>query len=208
MTERYMYGAINDRATAGRPVPRPLVTRHWPALPALSLEGRPQEPPNESLFTVFLTGTPKQLEIAVTHTKQTTEAVSNRDKNTTAPDAIGGTGTARAPVFVGLVVRPAAFWGTGGCAARFDERNPGDVTRHATTKTGAQSAVADAPTTEKLARHPSLACPEAAAAAERVTRHCIPNRDSKLLETAVTQTKQTTEVVSNRDKIAGSSDAI
>jgi hypothetical protein len=36
----------------------------------------------------FLTGTPKQLEIAVTHTKQNTEVTSNLDTNTTPSNAI------------------------------------------------------------------------------------------------------------------------
>jgi hypothetical protein len=65
----------------------------------------------------------------------------------------------------------------------------------------------------------SLACPacpesrreprrEGAKPAEGVTGICFSNRNSKLLEMAVTQTKQTPEVRSNRYKIAGASDAI
>jgi hypothetical protein len=49
----------------------------------------------------FLTGTPKQLEIAVTRTKQNTEVISNRDTNTTPPNAIR-------PSIAGLVGAPSA----------------------------------------------------------------------------------------------------
>jgi hypothetical protein len=113
MTERYMYGAINDPAETARPLPGLLVVTgrtKSSALPALSLEGNP----SVAVKGQFLTGTPKQLEIHVTHTKQNTEVVSNRDTNTTPPNAIEGIRTARAPALVGLVVRPAAFGETGG----------------------------------------------------------------------------------------------
>jgi hypothetical protein len=49
----------------------------------------------------FLTGTPKQLEIAVTRTKQNTAVISNRDTNTTPPNAI-------CPLIVGLAGAPSA----------------------------------------------------------------------------------------------------
>jgi hypothetical protein len=49
----------------------------------------------------FLTETPKQLEIAVTHTKQNTEVISNRDTNTTPSNAIR-------PLIVGLADAPSA----------------------------------------------------------------------------------------------------
>jgi hypothetical protein len=51
---------------------------------------RPRDSPDVSPYACrsspvigFLIGTPKQLEIGVTHTKQSAEAISNRDKNTT-----------------------------------------------------------------------------------------------------------------------------
>jgi hypothetical protein len=61
-----------------------------------SVEGKPAElqtgfltPFHFSLlpFHAFLTGTPKQLEIAVNHRKQDTEVVSNRHKNATLAEA-------------------------------------------------------------------------------------------------------------------------
>jgi hypothetical protein len=42
----------------------------------------------------ILTGTPKQLEIAVTHTKQNIEAISNRDTNSTTSNAFRGSNLA------------------------------------------------------------------------------------------------------------------
>ncbi len=146
-----------------RPLARPngsLVTRHLPAL-------RPPLRANGSFATVFLTGTPKQLEIAANHTKQSTEVIPNRDKNTTLQTAM-------------------------------------NAAEMAGPDRKAQSAAADAPTTATPpggpARHSSLA-----------TRHSVlrtlSNRNSKLLETAVTQTKHTIGVLSNRDKIAPPSEA-
>jgi len=41
-----------------------------------------------SISNRFLTGTPKQLEIAATRTKQNTEVISNRDTNTTLSSAL------------------------------------------------------------------------------------------------------------------------
>jgi hypothetical protein len=61
--------------------------RQWAAV-----ESRPTEATQicgvqYSIPNRFLTGTPKQLEIAVTRTKQNTEVISNRDTNTTPSNA-------------------------------------------------------------------------------------------------------------------------
>jgi DNA end-binding protein Ku len=48
--------------------------------------------PAEVAIRPILSGTPKQLEIAVTRTKQNTEVISNRDTNTTPSNALGGCG--------------------------------------------------------------------------------------------------------------------
>jgi hypothetical protein len=50
--------------------------------------------------TLFLTGTPKRLEIAATHSKQTTELIPNRDKNTAPPRAIKRSSCSAGPGFV------------------------------------------------------------------------------------------------------------
>jgi hypothetical protein len=131
---------------------KPLVTHHLSAL-------KPQDRPNGSLVTDFLTGTPKQLEIAVTQTKQTTAVASNRDKNKTL--RIGIRACHRS---AGIL--PAVFRGTAG-----PETGWQDV--HAT-----------------------------------IRWETLSNRNSKLLETAVTQTKQTTEARSNRYKITPLHEAI
>ena len=108
---------------------------HSPAL-------RPSRRPNGSLSIAFLTGTPKQLETAATDTKQTIEAVSNRDKNTTIATA--------------------------------DHESAGEPSR--------EILFADVPRRRRIGRF-LIETP-------------------KRLESAATETKQTIEVQSNRDKIA------
>ncbi len=116
---------------------------------------RPPKPPvtrHLSLVTAFLTGTPKQLETAVNQTKQSSEAISNRDKNTTIQRAI-----------------EACHRRAGILPAFFRAAAVADIRR--------QNAA------------PTMGC------------ETIPNRNTKLLETRVTQTKQRIEVRSNRNKI-------
>ncbi len=74
MTERYMYGAIKAAAQPARSLPAPLV--------------RAEAASAAEWVTDFLTRTPKQLKIPVSHTKQTTAPIPNRDTNTTPRSAI------------------------------------------------------------------------------------------------------------------------
>ena len=53
-------------------------------------QSRPPIISHSPRVSTFLTGTPKQLEITVTPSKQNTESLPNRDTNTTAPDWIRG----------------------------------------------------------------------------------------------------------------------
>ena len=53
--------------------------------------------PAEAAIRSILTGTPKQLEIAVTRTKQNTEVISNRDTNTTPSKAFSRSILSRLP---------------------------------------------------------------------------------------------------------------
>jgi hypothetical protein len=76
MIERYMYDAVRRAAGVRRPARGLFVTRHFFTLSGLERLIRP-------LRTDFLTGTPKRIESALTHTKQSTEALPNRDTNTT-----------------------------------------------------------------------------------------------------------------------------
>jgi hypothetical protein len=116
---------------------------------------------HSSLATGFLTGTRKQLETAATETKQTIEAVSNRDTNTTPRTAID----AREMAGPDQRAQQAA-------PLRPDNRPKGlPVTRHLPL------------VTDFLIETP------------------------KRLEMAATNTKQTTEPHSNRDKIAPPSEA-
>jgi hypothetical protein len=75
-------------------------------LQSATVESRPTEATQicgvqYSIPNRFLTGTPKQLEIVATHTKQDTEVISNRDTNTTPSNAI-------CPLIVGLAGAPSA----------------------------------------------------------------------------------------------------
>jgi hypothetical protein len=74
---------------------------------------------------VFLTGTPKQLEIAATRSKQTTEVIPNRDKNTTPPSAIRRSTCSAGPGFV-----RHGFPSTMPHEDRYGGAIPGQISRH------------------------------------------------------------------------------
>jgi hypothetical protein len=82
MTENFQFEpATAPVETVGRP-PNSLVTRHLPALRPLLRSNGSLACPEAEWVTVFLIGTPKRLEIAVTHRKQSSRLSSNRYKIT------------------------------------------------------------------------------------------------------------------------------
>ncbi len=79
-----MYGDNKLLLGAARPASLPLARPSSPvyaACPELRREPRRDSRNGTESATVFLIATPKLLEIAVSHTKQNTEAISNRYKN-------------------------------------------------------------------------------------------------------------------------------
>ncbi len=152
--------------------------RHSPAL-------RPLARPNGSLvtrhspiFTVFLTGTPKQLEIAVNHRKQDTEVAPNRDKNTTLAET-------NQDVRLGLACNRSA----GGISGfRSPMGSAGVLGSDLPAIFRASTAL------EILWQH----------AAPRRTRSAFLIETRKRLETSATRRKQSSRASSNRYKITGS----
>jgi len=147
-----------------------------------TVESRPKEATQicgvqYSIPNRFLTGTPKQLEIVATRTKQNTEVVSNRDTNTTPSNAI-------CPLIVRLAGAPSA--------SRSGRDTQAGLSHHhfsgATLITNQQTL--------------SLSSPYRA----RQTPFLIVN--PKRLKIAVTQRKQITEVISNRNKIGHFQNAV
>jgi|ERR1700733_14042301 len=141
------------------------------------------------------------------NTTNNAERMRARRPPSAAPAAHPKSGDGHAPN-VARVFRPEAF----ASPAAFAPISPESVLR---TRTASRADVKRTPSLgcpvglagrrapcPLVTRHSSLACPEAWSAAEWVTALPFSNRDSKLLEIAVTYTKQTAEVPSNRDKIA------
>ncbi len=158
---------------AGRRIQIRLVTRHLP------------------LVTSFLTGTPKQLEIAASHTKQSSRPASNRDTNRGSPKAR----------FEHFFVAPLASPVSG---VRWTPPESRDRTcRRIWSPVTALNIPSNLPV--RLPAVPSTRSSIFTFHFSLFDFHCFSNRDSKLLETSVNHTKQSTELRSNRDKIAGCS---
>jgi hypothetical protein len=71
-----------------------------PACPVYPESRREDATADQRRVTAFLSGTPKQLEIAPTRSKQTTEFTPNRDKITTPPNAIRRSSRSAGPCFL------------------------------------------------------------------------------------------------------------
>jgi hypothetical protein len=146
-----------------------------------------------SLVTRLLTGTPKQLEIAVSQTKQSSRPAPNRDTNSGSSKSL----------FEHSLVAPSASPVSG---VRWTPPESRDRTCR---RISAPVTALNIPSNLEV-RLP-------AAPSARPSLFHFPaslfhflsrsNRNSKLLETSVTQTKQSSRPSSNRDKIAGCSTA-
>jgi hypothetical protein len=86
--------------------------------------------------------------------------------------------------------------------SRHETGIPSNAINLGSCSAGTSFACPEAVGAESVPRHSSvpLACHEAATADESVTRHCFSTRYKQLLETGITQTKQTTDAASTRYK--------